>query len=115
MPDTEVPDEWWFVDVDDRLGYHKQIDREREIDERVFAHEVDRTAAEWLREIRARQLAGDDRFAADPRCGNPNGCDNPPKPRGERCAACYEHRRRHGGEERPTRLINRGARGSWRR
>jgi hypothetical protein len=40
-------------------------------------------------------------------CLNPNDCDQPAKARGNRCSACYEYRRCHGGDERPTRLLNR--------
>ncbi len=41
------------------------------------------------------------------RCQNPNGCDQPTKPRGTRCPACYKYRSAHRGEERPLRLLNR--------
>lgn len=41
-------------------------------------------------------------------CSNP-GCDRPVKS-GGRCAACHEYRRRHRGDERPIRLLNRDRR-----
>jgi hypothetical protein len=107
-PTFEAPDDWYWWDpaddgLDDRLPYQREMD-----DDGGTA--VDGMVREWRAEIVKLRRDGDERFAVDGVCANPNGCPNRPKPRGNRCGSCYEYRRTHGGEERPLRLINRGRR-----
>lgn len=79
----------------------------------LLANEVEEAVAaiiaQWRRQIEEKQRGDGPRFVADSQrmCANPNGCPNPAKGRGTRCAACFEYRRAHRGEERSARLVKR--------
>jgi hypothetical protein len=102
---AERAPEQWEIEHADEIA--EDIRREREQEEEQEALLLN----EWRAEIATRQAAGDERFAPDPMCANPNGCTNPPFTKG-RCKPCdgYWRDRKHPGEWRPARLINRATR-----
>ncbi|HUZ10736.1 MAG TPA: hypothetical protein VMU76_11290 [Acidimicrobiales bacterium] len=115
LVDDQYAAAYWATegeDPDDRVDWQKQADEdsERQRNAERVSEATAAVAASWQAEIAARRATGDQRFAPDPTCGNPHGCPNPPKPGGNRCPACYEHRRKNPGDERPLRLINRAKR-----